>query len=65
MNAIKRHRVLAELSQSLLARRAGLHTNTIVRYEGRSGSYNTDVLKKIAGVLGCKISDLIDEEVKR
>lgn len=63
MNGIKRRRLLAEMSQKALADRAGIHINTVSRYErGAVQGFNIDVLTRIADVFGCKITDLIGEE---
>lgn len=63
MNGIKRRRLLAEMSQKCLADRAGIHINTVSRYErGTVKGFNTDILMRIADVFDCNFEDLIDEE---
>lgn len=63
MNPIKKRRVLAEMSQKDLAAKAGLHINTVSRYErGIVQGLNTEVLKRFADVFGCKMLDLIVDD---
>lgn len=61
MNEMRRRRVMSDLSQSDLAVMAGLHINTISRYERDLECMNVRNLRKIAAALGCTMSDLLAE----
>lgn len=61
MNKLRELRIDQGLSQSELARRAGLTPSAVSNIEAR-GSARPDTLKKIADVLGVRASELVREE---
>lgn len=61
MEKLKRLRIDHGLSQSELARRAGLTPSAVSNIEQR-GSARPDTLKKIADVLGVRASELVRGE---
>ena len=59
-NNLKRLRKNKKLSQERLARLAGVANNTIIKIEaGKNKNPTLDTLKKISGVFGIKVDDLI------
>ncbi|MDT9598613.1 helix-turn-helix domain-containing protein [Sphingosinicella rhizophila] len=56
---LKRLRKTAGLSQEELAGRANVNRNYIGKLERRENSATTDMLAKLADVLGCDIVDLV------
>ena len=55
---LKRHRVLAGLTQEELAERAGMHRVSIVELENRKRPARPRTLKKLADVLEVSTRDL-------
>lgn len=60
-NKVKRHRVLADLTQEDLAQRVGVTRQTILAIE--KGNYAPSVVLalRLARNLGCTVEDLFDE----
>lgn len=59
---LKRLRCRAGLTVSDLARRAGLHMTYVYMMEnGVRDSPSADVLRRLAGVIGCSVSDFFRE----
>lgn len=58
---IKRERVRAGFDQARLAHELGLDQTAISRFENGSRRPSVDLLKRIAGVLGCDFSALVGE----
>ena len=56
---LKRLRKATGLSQEELAGRANVNRNYIGKLERRENSATTDMLAKLADVLGCDIVDLV------
>lgn len=56
---LKRLRKAVGLSQEELAGRANVNRNYIGKLERRENSATTDMLAKLADVLGCDIVDLV------
>lgn len=59
---LKRLRKSADLSQEELAGRANVNRNYIGKLERKENSATTDMLAKLADVLGCDIVDLVAPE---
>jgi transcriptional regulator with XRE-family HTH domain len=59
--SLKKHRILAGLTQAELADRAGVSRDTIVRLEGGKQPPRPRTLKKLAEVLGVRTRDLASE----
>ena len=55
---IKEYRELTKVSQKDLAKRAGIHFNTLARVEKGEG-VNIEQLKKIADAMGMALADLV------
>jgi transcriptional regulator with XRE-family HTH domain len=60
--AVRARRRAYGWSQPELARRAGLHKNTVQKIEGPDGNPTADILLRLAGALGCGLDDLFWSE---
>lgn len=58
---LRRHREAAEISQEALAAKAQLHRNYIGLLERGERVPTIVVVKQLAGALGMKMSELLDE----
>jgi transcriptional regulator with XRE-family HTH domain len=56
--ALRRTRLLAGLTQEGLAAKAGVHRNTLTRYETGVLKPGPDTIRRIAKALRCEITDL-------
>jgi transcriptional regulator with XRE-family HTH domain len=61
LTALKKHRILAGLTQAELADRAGVSRDTVVRLERLRQPPRPRTLKKLAEVLGVSTRDLASE----
>lgn len=61
MNAIKKHREAAELTQAKTAERLGISTMTLSRYETGLREPRASELVKMAQLFGCTVDDLLSE----
>lgn len=59
---ITRARMAAGMTQGQLAQAIGQTQNDVSRWERGMHQPRTDVLLKIAGVLGCSLEDLLDSD---
>jgi transcriptional regulator with XRE-family HTH domain len=56
-------RVMAELDQSELATRAGIHQTHVSNLERGKRGTTTDTVEKLAAALGCTVGDLMPDQV--
>lgn len=61
MNAIKKYREAAELTQAKTAERLGISTMTLSRYETGLREPRASELVKMAQLFGCTVDDLLSE----
>lgn len=59
---LKRHRILAGLTQQELAERAGMHRATIAALENTKHPARPRTLKKLADALGVRTQDLAEPD---
>jgi transcriptional regulator with XRE-family HTH domain len=60
LSCLKKHRILAGLTQEELAEKTGVHRDTIIRLEGGKQPPRPRTLKKLADVLGVSTQDLTE-----
>lgn len=60
MSLIREHRDAMRMTQEQLAKKIGLSTMTIARYEAGSREPRATELKKMAEIFGCTIDDLVN-----
>lgn len=61
--AVKRHRLAAGLGQVALAERAKITPSHVSKIETGRASAGVEVLGRVAEALGCKVEELIAEEL--
>ena len=67
MTAIQQKRLEMDITQDQLAKKLGVDRTTVTKWETGKSLPRSDVLRKLAGVLGCTIDDLLckpGEEVR-
>ncbi|MCK2214246.1 helix-turn-helix domain-containing protein [Actinomadura sp. ATCC 31491] len=62
--AVRRHRILAGLTQMALAARAEVTDAHVSKIENGKSSVSPEVLARIANELGCKVTDLLAPELQ-
>lgn len=60
---IREMRREAGLTQVQLAARADVHPLTVTRWENGAITPPLSTLKRLAGIFGCRLTDLVDEGV--
>lgn len=62
MTRLRELRKQAGYTQAELGRKVGVKSNTVTQWETGARIPRLDMLKKIAGVFGCSIDMLVDED---